>query len=131
MVGREGLENRRIVWITLWGKCYPSQCRREQEARGSTRAVLRAKKGEGSHVAVTGTEVGDGWAWSCSMKTIKQVRREKQKPVQKGNHGLSATRFRSEQDSQTEQSSGSNRKDDGREEKRHTHPSSPTSMKEG
>lgn len=123
-MGREGLKNRRIVWIILWGSVTPPSADWEQEARGYTRAVLRANKGEESHMAVTGAEVGDGWAWSCSRKTSKQVRRrEKQKPVQKGNHGLSATRFRSEQDSQTEQSSGSNGKDDGRRRKgTHTPP---------
>lgn len=117
------------------GKCYPSQCRWEQEARGSKRAVLRANKGEDSHVGSHRSRmqmhrtVGDGCAWSCSRKTIKQVRREKQKQIQKGNHGLSATRFRSEQDpcAHTEQSRAvdlTERMMGGRRKGTHTPPAS-------
>lgn len=50
MVGREGLENRRIVWITSQGSVRTPSTDGNRKPRGSKRAVLRANKGEGSHM---------------------------------------------------------------------------------
>lgn len=55
--------------------------------------------------------------------------KEKQKPVQKGNHGLSATRFMSEKDSQSRAVDLTKRMMGGRRKGTHT-PPVPTSMKE-
>lgn len=50
MVGREGLENRRIVWITSQGSVRPHSSDGNRKPRGSIRAVLRANEGEGGHM---------------------------------------------------------------------------------
>lgn len=80
MVGREGLENRRIVWITSQGSVRPHSSDGNRKPRGSIRAVLRANEGEGGHMGrgrVTEEEFveqGGGWEFSCS-RTAKQGRR--------------------------------------------------------
>lgn len=56
----------------------------------SERAVLRANRGEGTHMGSYGRElIGQGGRWelSCSRKTAKPGRKqEQQKPVQKKSH---------------------------------------------
>lgn len=92
MVGREGLENRRIVWITSQGSVRPHSSDGNRKPRGSIRAVLRANEGEGGHMGrgrVTEEEFveqGGGWEFSCSRTAKQGRRREKLKRVRKS-HG--------------------------------------------
>lgn len=64
-------ENRRIVWITLWGSVTPPSTDGNRKPQGSKGAVLRANKGEGSHRRGIHSTVEGGWELSCWRKTSK------------------------------------------------------------
>lgn len=96
MVGREGLENRRIVWITSQGSVRPHSSDGNRKPRDSIRAVLRANEGEGGHMGrgrVTEEEFveqGGGWEFSCS-RTAKQGRRREKLKRPKSRLGTTLT----------------------------------------
>lgn len=83
MVGRAGLEKRRIVWITSQGSVRTPSTDGNRKPGAPKGQCSRPTKVRAVTWAVTGEELrGSGWEVGRSRKTAKQGRRrEKQKQV--------------------------------------------------